>query len=164
MAASACIDVRHYYVDRVLDLRLGEAARGVKCVSLSEDVFNDHFPGNPVLPGVYLVEGMAQTAGILLERTTGGKRVALMVSIDRARFLGFARPGDQVQFEVTVESLQDDACRVMASAKIADRTIASARLSFSLVERGRLIPPGYEAYWEHTLATWRGEYLDLKDD
>jgi 3-hydroxyacyl-[acyl-carrier-protein] dehydratase len=156
--------VRHYCVDRVLDLRPGEGARGVKCVSLADDVFTDHFPGNPVLPGVYLLEGMAQTAGILLERTTGGRRLGLMASIDRARFLGFARPGDQVQFDITVESLQDDACRVMASAKVGDRTIASAHFSFRLVDSERLIPPGYESYWKQALATWRGEYLKLKHD
>lgn len=154
--------MRHYWVDRVGDIRPGESARGVKSVSLSEDVFNDHFPGNPILPGIYLLEGMAQTAGILLERTTGGRRLALMASIDRARFLGFARPGDQVQFDVTVESLQDDACRVMASAKVGDRAVASAYLSFSLVDSERLIPAGYESHWKHALATWRGEYLELK--
>jgi 3-hydroxyacyl-[acyl-carrier-protein] dehydratase len=146
-----------------VDLRPGETARGVKCVSLSEEVFNDHFPGNPVLPGVYLLEGMAQTAGILLERTTGGHRVALMASIDRARFVGFARPGDQVLFDVAVESLHEDACRVMASAKVADRMIASARLSFSLVDTANLIPAGYRSYWDQTLSVWRGEYLELKD-
>jgi hypothetical protein len=52
----------------------------------------------------------------------------------------------------------------MASAKVGDRTIASAYLSFSLVDSERLISPGFESYWKHALATWRGEYLELKRD
>jgi 3-hydroxyacyl-[acyl-carrier-protein] dehydratase len=156
--------MRHYWVDRVVDIRPGECARGVKGVSLADDVFNDHFPGNPVLPGVYLLEGMAQTAGVLLERTTGGRRLALMASIDRARFVGFARPGDAVQFEVAVESLHDDACRVRATAKVGDRTISSAQFSFTLLECERLIPSAYESDWKAALATWRGEYPEPKRD
>lgn len=154
--------MRHYWVDRVWDIRPGESARGVKCVSLSDDVFNDHFPGNPVLPGIYLLEGMAQTAGLLLERTTGGRRLALLVSMDRARFPGFARPGDSVQFDVTVESLHEEACRVRASAKVGDRTVGSAHLSFTLLPSERLIPPVYAPHWQAALATWRGEYPEAK--
>jgi len=156
--------MRHYWLDRVVELERGARAVGIKGVALADDVFNEHFPGNPVLPGVYLIEGMAQTAGVLLDRTTDGQRIAVMASIDRARFLGFARPGDQVRFAVEVESLQDDAARVLGSATADGRAVASARFSFTLVEPPRLIPALYQPFWRQAMAVWRGEYPTGKND
>ena len=91
-------------------------------------------------------------------------RIAVMASIDRARFLGFARPGDQVRFAVEVESLQDDAARVLGSATADGRAVASARFSFTLVEPPRLIPALYQPFWRQAMAVWRGEYPTGKND
>lgn len=156
--------MRHYWLDRILELERGVRAVGVKSVALAEDAFNEHFPGNPVFPGIYLLEGLAQTAGVLLDLTTDGQRIAVMVSIERARFVGFARPGDQVRLEVKVESLDEDAARVLGSATTDGRPIASARFTFTLVEPDRLIPAMYRASWRQAMAVWRGEYVRLKDD
>src|SRR5829696_3345335 len=87
--------VRHFWLDRILHLEPGVRASGVKAVALAEDQFDAHFPGNPVLPGVYLLEGLAQTAGVLIHQSIEGRLLAVLVSIERARFLAFARPGDQ---------------------------------------------------------------------
>ncbi len=156
--------MRHYWLDRIVELEPGVRAIGVKSVALAEETFNEHFPGNPVLPGIYLLEGLAQTAGVLLDRTTDGQRIAVMVSLERARFVGFARPGDQVRLAVEVESLDESAAWVVGSATKDGRAIASARFTFSLVEPDRLIPPMYQAFWRQAMAVWRGEYLRLKDD
>jgi 3-hydroxyacyl-[acyl-carrier-protein] dehydratase len=150
--------VRHYWLDRIIDLQPGLRATGVKAVALAEDEFEAHFPGNPVLPGVYLLEGLAQTAGVLLHETTSGKRLALMVSVDRARFLAFARPGDQVALTVEVEALDDDLARVRGSAAVRERAIASARLTFRLVDPAGLIPAGFRPFWQHAMDTWLGRY------
>ena len=153
--------MRHYWVDRVLELVPGVRAVGVKAVALSEPTFDAHFPGNPVLPGIYLVEGLAQTAGVLLERTTQGAHIALLASIERVRFLAFARPGDQVRLEVEVESLEPDrAARVRGRAAVGERELASARLTFRLVDPDKLIAPEFRPLWERTCAVWRGEYLE----
>jgi len=150
--------VRHYWLDRIIDLQPGVRATGVKAVALAEDEFESHFPGNPVLPGVYLLEGLAQTAGVLLSETTAGKRVALMVSVDRARFLAFARPGDQVLLTVEVEALDDDLARVRGAATVGERAIASARLTFRLLDIATLIPAGFHPFWQHAMDTWLGRY------
>jgi len=150
--------VRHYWLDRIIDLQPGVRATGVKAVALAEDEFESHFPGNPVLPGVYLLEGLAQTAGVLLSETTLGKRVALMVSVDRARFLAFARPGDQVLLTVEVEALDDDLARVRGAATVGERAIASARLTFRLLDIATLIPAGFHPFWQHAMDTWLGRY------
>jgi len=152
--------VRHYWLDRIIDLQPGVRATGVKAVALAEDEFEVHFPGNPVLPGVYLLEGLAQTAGVLLSETTSGKRVALMVSVDRARFLAFARPGDQVLLTVEVEALDDDLARVRGAAAVGERAIASARLTFRLVDIATLIPAGFHPLWQHAMDTWLGRYSE----
>jgi 3-hydroxyacyl-[acyl-carrier-protein] dehydratase len=150
--------MRHYYLDRILELDPGVRAVGVKSVSLSDDTFSDHFPGNPVLPGVHLLEGLAQLAGVLLTRTLGGERVALMASVDRARFSSFARPGDAVQLVVEIEHLGEDAARVRGMARVGERQIAQARISFALLPVGALIPPEYQHFWRRMIATWCGEY------
>lgn len=150
--------MRHYWLDRIIDLQPGVRATGVKAVALAEDEFESHFPGNPVLPGVYLLEGLAQTAGVLLSETTLGKRVALMVSVDRARFLAFARPGDQVLLTVEVEALDDDLARVRGAATVGERAIASARLTFRLLDIATLIPAGFHPFWQHAMDTWLGRY------
>ena len=70
--------MRYYLVDRILEMEPGVRAVGVKCITLSDDLLNEHFPGNPVFPGVLLLEGLAQTAGRLLAEPTGGQRFALL--------------------------------------------------------------------------------------
>lgn len=150
--------MRHYWVDRVPEIEVGVRAVGLKAVALSEDSFTDHFPGNPVLPGVHLIEGLAQTAGVLLHRTTNGERLAVMVSVDRARFLSFARPGDLLRLEVEIESLDETAARVKGTARAGERPVAAAHLTFRLVEPDTLIPNACRPFWEQAMATWRGEY------
>ncbi len=154
--------MRHYWLDRIIDLEPGKRATGVKAVALCEDEFDVHFPGNPVLPGVYLLEGLAQTAGMLLTEATPEK-VALMVSMDRARFLAFARPGDQVHLTVEIESLEGGLARVRGAAAVGDRPIASARLTFRLVDVNTLIPAVFHPFWNQTRDTWLGRYLDPKN-
>ena len=152
--------MRHYWLDRILDLQPGVRATGVKAIALAEDEFESHFPGNPVLPGVCLLEGLAQTAGVLLGETTAGKRIALMVSVDRARFLAFARPGDQVTLTVEVEALDADTARVRGEAAVGGRPVASARLTFRLVDPGALIPAAFHPFWRQTMDVWLGRYLE----
>jgi 3-hydroxyacyl-[acyl-carrier-protein] dehydratase len=155
--------MRHYWFDRIIELEPGARAVAVKSVALSEDVFADHFPGNPVFPGIYLLEGLAQTGGVLLAYGVEGKRIAIMASIERARFTGFARPGDQVRLEVSIDHLDENQARISGTATVDGRVIASARLSFKLVDVERVIPHPYRDFWEHTLSLWRGEYVDLND-
>ena len=146
--------MRHYHVDRIIVLEPGVRATGVRGVALSDDVFTDHFPGNPVLPGIYIVEGLAQTAGVLLWETTGRQRIAVMTTIDRARFSSFAHPGDLVQLAVEMESLGESAALVRGEATVGDRRIAAARLTFSLQELDRVIPPIFQPFWHNMVALW----------
>lgn len=154
MADSVSTDVRHYHVDRILTLERGRRAVGVRSVALSDDVFADHFPGNPVLPGIYVVEGLAQTAGILLWETTDRQHIAVMTTVDRARFSSFARPGDLVQLAVEVEALEQSGAIVRGEATVGSRRIATARLTFSLQDPEQVIPAPFQPFWHHMISVW----------
>jgi 3-hydroxyacyl-[acyl-carrier-protein] dehydratase len=149
--------MRHSLVDRIIELEPGVRAVGMKNVALSEDVFRDHFPGNPVYPGAYLLEGLAQTAGALIERSTGG-RFALMTSVDRLRFGALVRPGEQLRYEVTIEELEPTHARIRGEATVAGRTVASGRISFAVLDIEQVIPPLYVPLWRQELGIWFGEY------
>lgn len=154
--------MRHFWLDRIVHIEAGVRATGIKAVALAEQEFDAHFPGNPVLPGVYLLEGLAQTAGVLIEQSVEGHLLALLVSLERARFLSFARPGDQVRLEAEIETLDDHLARVRATALVGDRTIASARLTFKLVPPDQLIPTVYQPFWRQMIETWLGRYLEVE--
>ena len=155
--------MRHFWLDRIVNLEPGVRASGVKAVALAEDQFEAHFPGNPVLPGVYLLEGLAQTAGVLIHQSIEGRLLAVLVSIERARFLTFARPGDQVRLETEIESLESTVARARGTALVGDRTIASARFTFTLIPPDRLIPQVYQPFWHQMIETWLGRYPELED-
>ena len=153
--------MRHFWLNRIIELELGVRAAGIKAVALAEPEFDAHFPGNPVLPGVYLLEGLAQTAGVLIDRTVEGRRLALLVSVDRARFLAFARPGDQVRLEAELESLEEGMARARVTGLVDGRVIASARLVFKLVEPGQVVPEVYQPFWRQMIETWLGHYPEI---
>ena len=154
--------MRHFWLDRIVHIEPGVRATGIKAVALAEQEFDAHFPGNPVLPGVYLLEGLAQTAGVLIEQSVEGRLLALLVSLERARFSSFARPGDQVRLEAEIESLDDHVARVRATALVGDRTIASTRMTFKLVPPDQLIPSVYQPFWRQMIDTWLGRYLEVE--
>ncbi len=144
--------MRHYWVDHIEVTEPGVSGTGRKAVGFSEDFFTDHFPGNPVFPGVYIVEGMAQTAGALIGLASDWKEFALMVSVDRARFSFFARPGDVLEYSVVVEERTAELATVRGTAMVSDRRIAQARINFQVLDIGKMIPPMYREQWIHTLS------------
>ena len=155
--------MRHFHLDRITLLEPGVRAVGVRSVALSDDVFTEHFPGNPVLPGVYVVEGLAQTAGLLLWESSQHTRIAVMVSIDRARFTSFARPGDSVRLAVDIDSYDEKVARVRGVATVDERQVAAAALTFSMQEPESVIPPIFLPYFAQAADVWLGRYPGSAD-
>lgn len=136
--------MRFILVDRVTELVAGERARGVKCVTMSEDFLADHFPGYAIMPGVLLIESLAQLGGLLAECSAkksdeaprDGLRVrrAILAQIEKARFERMVVPGDRVELSAHLEQAMEGAARVRAEASVEGERAARAVLTFALRE------------------------------
>ena len=101
--------MRWMWIDKFVEFVPGERATSLKNVTLAEDVLRDHFPGYPVLPPTLMIEGMAQTAGILVGEARGFAENVILGKIRRAEFTDYARPGDQLQYHARIESHDEQA-------------------------------------------------------
>lgn len=125
--------MRFVLLDRITHFDPPASAKGVKCVALSEDVFADHFPGHPVMPGSLLLEAMAQLGGALLEganQQEGKNLHALLTMADRVRFRRMARPGDRLEIEAETLSRSEEGGRVKARVTMEGALAAEAELTF----------------------------------
>ncbi len=125
-------------VDRILELELGKRVVGVKNVTINEPFFAGHFPGHPILPGVLIIEAMAQVGGFLLMSSLdarGEKKLIYFTGIDRARFRKPVVPGDQVRFEVEILQTRRQLCRFKGAAYVEGKLVAEAEMSSVLVDR-----------------------------
>jgi 3-hydroxyacyl-[acyl-carrier-protein] dehydratase len=116
-------------IDRVVQMQVDKGAVGIKNVGINEPYFQGHFPGAPVMPGVLIVEAMAQTAAVLVVHTLGpaweGKLVYFM-SIDNCRFRRPVYPGDQLRIEVVKERSRGLVWKFQGTAKVDDKVVAQA--------------------------------------
>jgi 3-hydroxyacyl-[acyl-carrier-protein] dehydratase len=116
-------------IDRVEDMVSDVGAVGIKNVSMNEAVFQGHFPTDPVMPGVLIIEAMAQTAAVLVVHTLGaafeGKLVYFM-SVDNARFRRPVVPGDQIRIHVRKDRNRGPVWKFIGEAKVDDQVVAEA--------------------------------------
>ena len=121
-------------VDRIISFTPGEHALGIKNVSINEPFFQGHWPKTPVMPGVLIIEAMAQVSSVLIFGPEGeptGKQ-AFFLGIDNAKFRKIVVPGDQIVIECTMKRMRRNACRVKAVARVDDEIVAEAEMTFAL--------------------------------
>jgi 3-hydroxyacyl-[acyl-carrier-protein] dehydratase len=125
-------------IDRVVDIRLDHSAVGIKNVSINENHFQGHFPTEPVMPGVLIIESMAQTAAVLVVATLGeafkGKLVYFM-SVEGAKFRRPVVPGDQLFIHVTKVQRRMNVWKFAAQAKVDGVTVAEATYAAMIRDR-----------------------------
>jgi len=161
--------MRFILVDRIERLEPGVRAEGYKQIAPEEDYFRDHFPGYPLVPGVLVLEALAQLGGRLVEasvREASGRRVLPMLAkVEQAKFLHQVRPGDRLDLSVTLEALADDAARVTGVARVGTRKVGAAGIMYAMLDvqraAGTLEPGQAQALFDWSdriwaeLAPWR---------
>jgi 3-hydroxyacyl-[acyl-carrier-protein] dehydratase len=124
-------------VDSILEMERVKRIVGIKNVSINEYYFQGHFPGKPIMPGVLIIEGMAQTGGLLLllEVPDRESKLLYFVAVDDARFRRPVVPGDQLRIEMTVLSWRATFCKLRGIATVNGEVAAEATLMCKMVDR-----------------------------
>lgn len=123
-------------VDRIIDLHPGEKAVGIKNVTMNEEFFRGHFPGEPIMPGVLIVEALAQVAGVLSFRSgaTPGQSVYFL-SIERAKFRKPVIPGDQLKLEINILQQRGNVWKFSGNATVEDKVVAEADFTAMVMDK-----------------------------
>ena len=129
-------------VDRITDLKHGEFIEGYKNVSISEPVFQGHFPDHPIYPGVMIIEGMAQAGGVLAFKSMDNtsqeeieNKVVYFMSIDKAKFRAPVTPGDKLVYKINVIKNKGAVWQLDAKAYVDDKVVAQAELKAMIVDK-----------------------------
>lgn len=147
--------MRFFLIDRITAWDVGQSARATKNVALSEDFLDDHFPRRPVMPGVLILEGMAQLSGLLLEVSLksrlGKDAKAILTVVERTKFRQMVRPGDTLTYTTRITSLNESGGKVVVEAHRGDELIASSGMvfGFKMVD-----DPQLDARREQLLRMW----------
>ncbi len=126
-------------IDRIVEMRHNHSAIGIKNVSINENYFQGHFPGHPVMPGVLIIESMAQTAAVLVVRTLGSGaegKVVYFMSIEAAKFRRPVVPGDQLRIHVTKERHRGNVWKFSGIARVEGVSVAEATFAAMIMDRG----------------------------
>ncbi|MDB2562225.1 3-hydroxyacyl-ACP dehydratase FabZ [Sulfurimonas sp.] len=128
-------------VDRITDVVKNETLTGYKNVSISENVFQGHFPGHPIYPGVMILEGMAQAGGILafqsmdMTKEEAAQKVVYFMSIDKAKFRSPVKPGDKLEYRISVMKQKGAIWMLKGEAFVDDKLVSEAELKAMIVDK-----------------------------
>ena len=127
-------------VDRVIEYEDMSRIVGIKNVTINEPFFQGHFPGVPIMPGVLIIESMAQLGGVLLFKTIPDRETKLVffAGIEKARFRRPVRPGDQLRLEMQLTHNKRRLGKLKGEAFVEDKRVAEAEIMFSLVDKSSL--------------------------
>ncbi|MCY2932446.1 MAG: beta-hydroxyacyl-ACP dehydratase [Planctomycetota bacterium] len=129
--------MRFFLIDKITTWEPGRLAEAVKNVALSEDFFDDHFPRRPVMPGVLMIEGMAQVSGLLLEAGLKDKYAkdakAVLTLLERTKFRDLVRPGDRLVYRSEVTALNANGGKVSVQALREGQPVVTSGMVFAFV-------------------------------
>jgi len=127
--------MRFFLIDRITHWEAGRTAEATKNVALSEDFFDDHFPRRPVMPGVLIIEGMAQLSGLLLEASLkekyGKDAKAVLTVLERTKFRRMVRPGDTLRYRTEVISLTQAGGKTSVQALLDGKPVVTTAMLFA---------------------------------
>ncbi|MDO3678842.1 3-hydroxyacyl-ACP dehydratase FabZ [Paenibacillus ehimensis] len=120
-------------VDRILETEVGVRAVGIKNVTINESFFQGHFPDYPVMPGVLIIEALAQVGGVALLQAEGNQgKIGMLTGVDNFRFRGQVKPGDTLTLEVVITRMKGIIGKGQATAKVEGKVVAEGEIMFAL--------------------------------
>lgn len=122
--------MRWFWIDRFIEFESGSHATAVKNVTLAEEHLHDHFPGFAVMPGSLMLEGMAQTGGILLGEKHQFEHIVILAKVPKITFHSWACPGDTLTYTAKLLDARDEGGSVECVARVGDRLVAEAEIVF----------------------------------
>ena len=123
--------MRWFWINRFVEFESGRYAKAIKCVSLAEDYLHDHFPHHPIFPNSLIIEGLAQTGGLLVCEHSQFTEKVILAKIPKVEFFCPAMPGDTLTYTATIEYQNADGAAVSATSHIGDRLQARAEIVFA---------------------------------
>jgi 3-hydroxyacyl-[acyl-carrier-protein] dehydratase len=129
--------MRWIWIDRFLEFQPGKTARATKSLSLAEDYFADHFPGYPVMPGSLILEGLAQTGGVLVGEVNEFREKVVLAKIHWARFHREASAGDELIYDVELLHMRPEGALVKGTAHVGEALVAEAEIFFAHLDQAR---------------------------
>lgn len=126
--------MRWIWIDKFVDFVSGVRAIAIKNVSMAEEHLHDHFPAFPVMPASLIVEGMAQTAGILVGEARQFKEKVILAKVKQAKFLREVRPGDQLKYEAAIEQVTEEAAMTTGRVSVNGEPLAEIDIVFSHID------------------------------
>ncbi len=122
-------------VDRIIDLQPGVSATGLKNVTINEPFFQGHFPGHPIMPGVLIIEAMAQVAGVMAFGSGVKGTTVYFMTIDNAKFRRPVVPGDQIRIEIKVLKQRGNVWKFSGNALVDDKVVAETEFTAMVTDR-----------------------------
>lgn len=129
--------MRYYLIDRIIEIEENVGAKGIKNVSMTEDFFSEHFPQQPIMPGLLMMEGLVQLSSWLISFSTDFKKKGLLQNISVAKYWNLATPGDQLTLTTEIKPRKDDTDKEMdfkGAVKRDDQKIVTAQFTLKVVD------------------------------
>ncbi len=136
--------MRWFWIDRFTELESGSHSVAIKTVSLADEHLHDHFPGIATMPNSLILEGMAQTAGLLVSEYNDFRERVILAKVAKLTFHARAVPGATLTYRGQLDSIDDDGARAMATSHIGDRLQAEAEILFAHIDRETAHRPLFE--------------------
>ena len=142
--------MRWFWIDRFTEFVRGEKATAVKNVSLAEEYLHDHFPGVAIMPTTLIIEGMAQTGGILVADAIAYKKQVVLAKVSSAAFDFDVIPGDRIEYRAIIHQSMAGGTLVKITTHVGDRDHGKAELFFAHLETGKVAPKLFKADEMHS--------------
>ena len=127
--------MRWFWIDRFVEFESGSHAKAIKNVTLAEEHLHDHFPGFAVMPASLMIEGMAQTGGILLGELNDFRHIVILAKVPKVEFHGWVCPGESIVYSATLAEARDEGGTVNCVAHVGERLVAEAEIMFVHIDQ-----------------------------